>query len=638
MTSSPSDRMRDCDASAFYDAWTGHFLADYVYGNPRAEAAIRHVLAHIPRGATRIVDVGCGIGWSTWEIKRNFPHAFVLGVDLSEQAIEAATRLFGDSKAVFCVGDVSQLRQIQDGAFDAVVLGDVYEHIPRNCRAQFEAALRTSLADGGRVILTFPSVAHQDFLRRTGGRGLQPVDEDVTFEDVRKLAEGLGGRIVTYGQMSIWRTNDYIHATIALPRNEGLKSRARCMGFKREARRIRLARVSSRLNVRVTRDGMLLPNRGSPVVCIISPNAQAYSETFIRAHIERLPATVKMLYGGWFPTYTEDGSPLLSSHVGPRIVRACARRVLRWPPEYFPTRALARFLVAHAVEVVLAEYGPTGVAVLDACTRADIPLVVHFHGFDAYHRPTLQTHGQAYARLFGTAAAVVAVSRHMERALLSLGARRETLFYNPYGVDTTLFAGGDPAAAEPVFVAVGRFVEKKGPHLVVLAFAEVRKACPKTRMIMVGDGPLLGSTQQLARALDIGDAIEFLGARPHSEVAAIVRDARAFVQHSVVATDGDAEGTPLAVLEAGAVGVPVVATRHGGIPDVVVSGETGLLVDEGDVSAMARCMVQLAADPQLAFRLGSAARERICAEFSAEKAMNALLGILEDVRSHRARS
>jgi colanic acid/amylovoran biosynthesis glycosyltransferase len=635
MTSPRRDDLRISNASAFYDGWTGSFLADYVYGNPRAEAAIRHILAHIPRCATRIVDVGCGIGWSTWEIQRSFPHAFVLGIDLSEKAIEIATRLFGDSKAVFRAGDVCQLAQITDGAFDAIVLGDVYEHIPKNRRAQFQATLRASLADGGCVILTFPSVVHQDFLRRNGGHGLQPVDEDVTFEDVRELSDGLGGRIVTYGNVSIWRTHDYVHAAIALPRSEEQESVTPSTSFRREARRIRLARVSSRLDVRVTRDGMLLPNRGSPVVCVISPNAQAYSETFIRAHIERLPAIVRVLHGGWFPTYTENGSPLLSDHTGARIARACVRRLLRLPPEYFPTRALVRFLEANGVEVVLAEYGPTGVAVLDACARAEIPLVVHFHGFDAYHRPTLQAYDQAYVRLFGTAAAVVVVSRDMERALLSLGARRETLFYNPYGVDTTLFAGGDPAAARPLFVAVGRFVEKKAPHLVVLAFAEVRKACPDARMIMVGDGPLLGSTQHLARALGIGDAIEFLGPRPHSEVATIVRQARAFVQHSVVATDGDAEGTPVAVLEAGAAGVPVVATRHGGIPDAVVSGETGFLVDEGDVRGMAAHMIRLAKDPLLADRLGRAASERICAEFSSDKALSALLRILEDARRTR---
>jgi glycosyltransferase involved in cell wall biosynthesis len=151
---------------------------------------------------------------------------------------------------------------------------------------------------------------------------------------------------------------------------------------------------------------------------------------------------------------------------------------------------------------------------------------------------------------------------------------------------------------------------------------------------MVGDGPLWGATQHLARALNVADAIEFLGPRPHAEVAAIMRRARAFVQHSVVAADGDAEGTPVAVLEAGATGLPVIATRHGGIPDVVLSGDTGFLVDERDIGAMAGHMIQLATHPLLADRLGRAARQRICAEFSASRATETLLQILEAARKN----
>ena len=80
--------------------------------------------------------------------------------------------------------------------------------------------------------------------------------------------------------------------------------------------------------------------------------------------------------------------------------------------------------------------------------------------------------------------------------------------------------------------------------------------------------------------------------------------ARVFVQHSVVAEDGDHEGLPLAILEAGAHGLPVVATRHAGIPDAVREETDGFLVDEGDVQAMAVAMYRLAQDAALAARMG----------------------------------
>jgi glycosyltransferase involved in cell wall biosynthesis len=102
-----------------------------------------------------------------------------------------------------------------------------------------------------------------------------------------------------------------------------------------------------------------------------------------------------------------------------------------------------------------------------------------------------------------------------------------------------------------------------------------------------------------------------------------------FVQHSVVASTGDREGTPVAVLEAGAAGLPVVATRHEGIADVVVDGETGLLVEEGDVDGMGDALVELLTDPERARRIGRAARERVELLFSLESTTERLCSILE---------
>jgi glycosyltransferase involved in cell wall biosynthesis len=109
-----------------------------------------------------------------------------------------------------------------------------------------------------------------------------------------------------------------------------------------------------------------------------------------------------------------------------------------------------------------------------------------------------------------------------------------------------------------------------------------------------------------------------------------MKQARAFVQHSVTASHGDSEGTPVAILEAGAIGLPVVSTRHGGIKDVVVEGQTGFLVEEGDVQGMAERMLCLARDASLAERLGCNARNRICAEFSMENSIDNLSRIMKN--------
>lgn len=365
-------------------------------------------------------------------------------------------------------------------------------------------------------------------------------------------------------------------------------------------------------------------------ICIVGRSRAAYSETFIHAHIERLPADVCVIYGKPHPSVRDDGAPLLSRRLPRRLVRAARRRVFGLSEEDLRTAALKRFLLAHDSDIVLAEYGLSGVAVLDACRQARIPLIVHFHGFDAYDQKVLDGVGKRYPELFDYASAVVAVSRDMERQLVQLGAPPAKVYYNPYGIDVGLFQGADPAHAPPTFLAVGRFVDKKAPHLTLLAFGRVLERCPEARLVMIGDGYLLEACKQLADGLGVAGRVDFLGVVPHAQVVAEMQRVRAFVQHSVRTSYGDSEGTPVAILEAGASCLPIVATKHAGIPDVVVDGETGLLFHEGDVPGMAQRMLRLTGHPELAGRLGRAARQRVSRHFTMERSIAGLWQIINE--------
>ena len=371
--------------------------------------------------------------------------------------------------------------------------------------------------------------------------------------------------------------------------------------------------------------------RGARRLCVVTPYEPTLTETFIRAHIERLPAEVMLVHG--------ERPRVGSRHVlsWPSIVlHKAARELAGVGPEREMTASYVKAFRRHRAEAVLAQYGDTAVWVVDACLRTGVPLVVHFHGYDASEHTTLREYAARYARMFEAASAVVAVSRAMRRQLISLGAPPEKVHCNHYGVDCADFGGGDPAAAPPTFVAVGRFTPKKAPRLTLAAFAEARRACPEARLRMVGDGQLLGECRALAAELGLGDAVTFLGAQPHEVVREEVRRARAFVQHSVVAESGDSEGTPVAIIEAGATGLPVVSTRHAGIPDVVVEGETGLLVEEGDVSGMAAHLTALARDPELAGRMGRAARRRVEEHFTMERSLAGLWSIIESCAARGA--
>ncbi len=364
-------------------------------------------------------------------------------------------------------------------------------------------------------------------------------------------------------------------------------------------------------------------------VCIIQPSRDAYSETFIRSHIEMLPGTKTVLYGGYFPCYSGDAIPLIPpARLPARAWRGLKHRCFGVSAARLRTQALTNYLLKQRVDVVLAEYGETGSAVLDACIDAGVPLVVHFHGYDAYCTDVVSGEGQGYRELFRNAKAIVAVSRHMERQLESLGAPRSKIFYCPYGIDSSLFGKSQPEAAPSRFLAVGRFVEKKCPYLTILAFQRVHERIPDARLVMIGDGPLLGSCRQMARSLGMSKHIEFPGPCEHKDIAAWMQKSRAFVQHSARASNGDSEGTPLAILEAGTAGLPVVATRHTGIVDAVVEGKTGFLVDEGDIDAMAEHMLSLAQSPELAARMGAAARIHIRENYALEKQIQVLARIL----------
>ena len=147
---------------------------------------------------------------------------------------------------------------------------------------------------------------------------------------------------------------------------------------------------------------------------------------------------------------------------------------------------------------------------------------------------------------------------------------------------------------------------------------------------------MLEEAKGLVRQQSLTTQVRFAGVLPPTEIAALMRQVRGFVQHSLVAPDGDSEGSPVAVMEAQLSGLPVVATRHAGIPEVVMDGSTGILVEEGDVQAMANAMAQLVRNPQLAARLGAAGQARMSLHLTVEHHLAAVSALLHRVAQQGA--
>jgi colanic acid/amylovoran biosynthesis glycosyltransferase len=273
--------------------------------------------------------------------------------------------------------------------------------------------------------------------------------------------------------------------------------------------------------------------------------------------------------------------------------------------------AIAKRLINDKVELILAEFGTMGGRLVDVATMTGIPIVVIFYGYDAWHQSALEENTEKYQQLFSQAAQVIGVSRDICLQLDKLGCPKEKIIYLPCYIDLDKFAFVPREFTEPRFLSVGRFCQTKAPQLTILAFSEVLKKLPNANLIMIGadDGNgVLESCKTLVNSLKINGNIDFLGSCSVNHVYEEMKKASIFVQHSVTTPEtGDKEGTPVAIMEAMASGLPVISTRHAGILEMIEHGATGKLVNEFDYLEMAEEMVTLIQDKEALIRIGMAA-------------------------------
>jgi glycosyltransferase involved in cell wall biosynthesis len=205
------------------------------------------------------------------------------------------------------------------------------------------------------------------------------------------------------------------------------------------------------------------------------------------------------------------------------------------------------------------------------------------------------------------------VARDVIAAAAAYGTIRwRKLAHVPNGIDTAAFAAAEAhrpavraalgiAPDAPLIGTVGRLAEVKQQGVLIKAFARVIPAFPCARLVLVGDGPLRGELEGLARSLALNGAVLFAGYQSNPE--------RYLAAMDVFVLPSRAEAMPLVIPEAWAAGRPVVASRVGGIPDLIADGKTGLLVEPGDVDGLTARLRQLLADPPAARELGRAGRE-----------------------------
>lgn len=355
-------------------------------------------------------------------------------------------------------------------------------------------------------------------------------------------------------------------------------------------------------------------------LAIFSPNQNAYSETFIQAH-KNLPFDIRFYFNGHLPQSLEGKSMLLLSPM-----KRLEKKFLKGFSDQ--EKKLMFSLRSENVEAVLAQYGPTAAKSLNVLKHLKVPLIVIFHGYDASNRDILNSYSGRYKEVFEYASNVIAVSEKMKEGLIALGCRSDKISVTCCAPNDSFFNNA-PNFDSQQFLAIGRFVDKKAPHLTILAFKKVVDKFPDAKLKMIGDGALLPVCRDLAQHLGISENVVFRGVQLPAVVQAEMEKSIAFVQHSVIASNGDSEGTPVAVLEAQAAALPVISTYHAGIPDVVLHEQTGLLCEERDINSMAENMIRVLTEKGLAAKLGVAGRERIKKHFTMERHLSVLKQAIE---------
>ena len=348
-----------------------------------------------------------------------------------------------------------------------------------------------------------------------------------------------------------------------------------------------------------------------PNIAIVSANKSKYTETFIYQHEKNLVDAgyyLHRFYGGYMPTTEVKRGSLLSSNDSIRKFHEWKTAFFDKGENHYLKKQFVDYLIHNNINLVLAEFGQSGAEIARLCKEAGVPLIVVFYGYDAHHKNVIEQFHQKYIYLFEYASKVICVSNDILNKLTSLGAPSQKLMYLPCAFDLKKFKYSDHSQNAPIFLSVGRFSETKSPHLTILAFNEVLKEIPNAQLIMIGKdggGELFEACHILVRALQIENNVVFKGICTPEEVHEQMNIARVFVQHSLTTPlNGDKEGTPVAIMEAMACGLPVISTHHAGIEELIITGENGFLVKEYDFINMAKMMINVAKDDALIQKIG----------------------------------
>ena len=289
-------------------------------------------------------------------------------------------------------------------------------------------------------------------------------------------------------------------------------------------------------------------------------------------------------------------------------------------------------------DIVHAHFGLNGLRAMRLRDLGAIngKIVTTFHGYDI-SKDIFMYGARRYKRLFEKGDFFLTVSRHFKKELIRLGCPEPKIAVHRCGVKVepfsakTLNTGKDSSPRGPGkkirIVSIGRFVEKKGLQYAVQAVSKLRDKNYGLSYSIIGDGELRTEIETLIRHEGVNDIVQLHRWLPHDRIMSILSESDILLAPSVTSSQGDKEGIPVVIIEAMAVGIPVISTHHSGIPELVENGVNGFLVLERDIGALTEKLALLIHHTDMRNRMGRAARRRVEMDFNIDHLNDRLIEV-----------
>jgi trans-aconitate methyltransferase len=208
------------EVKKYYDTHTLGKLQGFLYGNPRVERAWQTISTWQAEEPKNVLEIGCGIGDISWRFSKKWPNSNVKAFDISESSIEIAKKLFAKNNLSFeSHSDINDIKLNEK--VDLIFMIDVYEHVQVSDRRNFLDFFKNTLSQNGLLFISCPTPRNLEWLKKNKPNGLQPVDEEVTINDVLDIANYISRSILLYKEVSVWNVGDYFHAIIGNRKYEG---------------------------------------------------------------------------------------------------------------------------------------------------------------------------------------------------------------------------------------------------------------------------------------------------------------------------------------------------------------------------------------------------------------------------------